>query len=61
MRNTGNGGALFRFKVFVTDDGPCPFSLFHHLIVEGGSLNRVFADIAEAYDGRPLSEEKCDG
>ena len=56
-----NGGALFRFKVFVTDDGPCLFSLFHHLIVDGGSLNLVFSDIAAAYDGRPLSEEKCDG
>lgn len=56
-----NGGALFRIRVFVTDDGPCLFSLFHHLIVDGGSLNIVFADIAAAYDGRPLSEEACDG
>ena len=56
-----NGGELFRFRVFVTDEGPCLFSLFHHLIVDGGSLNLVFSDIAAAYDGRPMSEEKCDG
>ena len=56
-----NGGAMYRVKVFVTDEGPCLFSLFHHLIVDGGSLNLVFADIAAAYDGRPLAEEKYDG
>ena len=46
-----NGGALCRFRIFVTDAGVCLFSLFHHLIVDGGSLNLVFADIAAAYDG----------
>ena len=56
-----NGGGMFRFRVFVTDEGVCLFSLFHHLIVDGGSLNLVFADIAAAYDGRPLSDERCDG
>ncbi len=56
-----NGGALCRFRIFVTDAGVCLFSLFHHLIVDGGSLNLVFADIAAAYDARALSEEKCDG
>lgn len=56
-----NGNLLFRFRIFVTDSGTCLFSLFHHLIVDGGSLNLVFSDIAAAYNGQPMSVEKCDG
>ena len=56
-----NGSLLFRFRIFVTDSGTCLFSLFHHLIVDGGSLNLVFSDIAAAYNGQPMSVEKCDG
>lgn len=56
-----NGGLLFRFKIIQTPDEIVMLSVFHHLIVDGGSLGIVFDDIAAAYDGRELSEESVDG
>ncbi len=55
------GKLLFRFKIFDTDDGLVLFSLFHHLIVDGGSLNIIYHDIASAYEGSELSREDLDG
>ena len=52
---------LFRFRIFVTPDETVLFSMFHHLIVDGSSLNIIFDDIAAAYDGRELSREDTDG
>ncbi len=56
-----NGGSLFRFRIIKTPDSTILLSVFHHLIVDGGSLNIVFRDIAAAYDGRELSAEGTDG
>lgn len=56
-----NGQLLFRFGIFVTPDEVVLVSVFHHLIVDGGSLNILFRDIAAAYDGRDLSDQGIDG
>ena len=56
-----NGGSLLRFKIVETPDSIVLCSVFHHLIVDGTSLNIVFREIAAAYDGQTLIDEKADG
>ena len=42
---------LFRFKIYVTPSNTVLLSDFHHLIVDGTSLNVLFNDISAIYDG----------
>ncbi|WP_407422537.1 amino acid adenylation domain-containing protein [Methanobrevibacter sp.] len=41
---------LFRFKIYETDSNVVLLADFHHLIVDGTSLNILFNDIAAIYD-----------
>ena len=56
-----NNNQLFRFKIYETPSETVLFSDYHHLITDGSSQMILFTDIANAYEGRPLSEEKVDG
>ncbi|MDO5826528.1 MAG: AMP-binding protein, partial [Methanosphaera sp.] len=42
---------LFRFKIYVTPSNTVLLADFHHLIVDGTSLNVLFNDITAIYDG----------
>lgn len=42
---------LFRFKIYVTPSSTVLLADFHHLIVDGTSLNVLFNDISAIYDG----------
>ena len=52
---------LFRFKIYETPDETVLFIDFHHLITDGVSQINIFADIANAYENRALTEEIVDG
>ena len=42
---------LFKFKIYVTPSNTVLLADFHHLIVDGTSLNVLFNDISAFYDG----------
>ena len=52
---------LFRFKIYKTSDETILFVDFHHIITDGVSQINIFADIANAYENRDLSQEIVDG
>ena len=45
------GNQLFRFKIYITPDNIVLLADFHHLIVDGTSINIIFNDICALYDG----------
>ena len=49
---------LFRFKIIKGSDGISLLSDFHHIIVDGTSLNLLFNEIASVYDNPDLELEK---
>ena len=51
-------GPLFRFKIF---KNTTLLADFHHIIMDGTSLNILFDEIARIYDGRDYSTEEIDG
>ncbi|RAP44129.1 MAG: hypothetical protein BZ135_08700, partial [Methanosphaera sp. rholeuAM6] len=50
-------GPLFRFKIV----GNSLFADFHHIIVDGTSLNILFDEITKIYDGKDYVLEQIDG
>lgn len=51
-------GPLFRFKIV---DDSILLADFHHIIVDGTSLNILFDEIASIYDGKDYELEEMDG
>ena len=51
-------GPLFRFKIV---DDSILLADFHHIIMDGTSLNILFDEIASIYDGRDYELEEIDG
>ncbi len=54
-------GPLFRFEIYKNPDETCLLADFHHIIVDGTSLNILFNDLGTIYDGGVVDEEKYDG
>lgn len=54
-------GPLFRFKIYSHPDETILLSDFHHLMVDGTSLNLLFNDLGAIYDGRVVEDEDYDG
>jgi Non-ribosomal peptide synthetase modules and related proteins len=54
-------GPLFRFKIYTHPHETILLSDFHHLMVDGTSLNLLFNDLGAIYDGRVLDAEEYDG
>ncbi|WP_296873067.1 condensation domain-containing protein, partial [uncultured Methanobrevibacter sp.] len=52
---------LFRFKIYKTVNETLLFVDFHHIITDGVSQRNLFADIANAYENKELSQEIVDG
>ena len=55
------GGQLFRAKIYVTDDAVILFIDIHHLITDGESIDKLFRNFANAYEGKEIKEEVIDG
>ena len=51
-------GPLFRFKIV---GNSMLLADFHHIIVDGTSLNILFDEIAKIYDGKEYEMEELDG
>jgi len=54
-------GPLFRFKIYTHQDETILLSDFHHLMVDGTSLNLLFNDLGAIYDDRVVDAEGYDG
>ncbi|MDO5836426.1 MAG: amino acid adenylation domain-containing protein [Methanobacterium sp.] len=54
-------GPLFRFKIYTHAHETVLLSDFHHLMVDGTSLNLLFNDLGAIYDGRVVDLEEYDG
>ena len=52
---------LFRFKIYKTHDETILFSDVHHIISDGESLDKLFTNIANAYQGREIEKETING
>ena len=52
---------LFRFKIYKTPSQTILFSDVHHIITDGESLDNLFNNISNAYDGKELEKETIDG
>ncbi|WP_414469030.1 amino acid adenylation domain-containing protein [Methanobacterium sp. ACI-7] len=52
---------LFRFKMYKNSDETCLLADFHHLILDGTSLNIFFNELGKLYDGRNIENEKYNG
>lgn len=48
---------LYRIRIFKTENGVYLFTDFHHLIMDGVSLDIFFRDITRAYDGFSLTKD----
>ncbi|WP_407416359.1 amino acid adenylation domain-containing protein [Methanobrevibacter sp.] len=53
-------GPLFRFKIIKNNDNVSLLCDFHHIIVDGTSLNILFRQIASVYDDPDLEFDKND-
>ena len=49
---------LFRFEIYRNSNETCLLSDFHHLIMDGYSLNILFKEIATIYDGGVVDDKK---
>jgi amino acid adenylation domain-containing protein/thioester reductase-like protein len=54
-------GPLFRFKIYTQPQETVLLSDFHHLMVDGTSLNLLFNELGAIYDGRVVDVEEYDG
>ena len=52
---------LFRFKIYKTPTETILFSDVHHIISDGESLDKLFTNIANAYQGIEIEKEEIDG
>ena len=52
---------LFRFKIYKTASETILFSDVHHIISDGESLDKLFANVANAYQGREIEKETING
>ena len=52
---------LFRFKIYTTPTETILFSDVHHIISDGESLDKLFTNIANAYQGIEIEKEEIDG
>ena len=50
-------GPLFRTEVYQTPQRVCLLTDFHHLILDGGSLDILFHELARAYNGESISKD----
>ena len=55
------GGQLFRAKIYETDDEVILFFDMHHIITDGESIDKLFKNFANAYDGKEIKAEAIDG
>ncbi len=56
-----NDGPLYRFEIYKTSNGTSLLADFHHIILDGTSLNILFNEIATIYDGGVVDTEEYDG
>ena len=54
-------GPLFRFEIYNSPNETSLLSDFHHIILDGTSLNILFNDLAKIYDGVDVDDEKYNG
>ena len=52
---------LFRFKIYKTPSETILFSDVHHIISDGESLDKLFTNISNAYQGIEIEKETIDG
>ena len=52
---------LFRFKIYKTSNETVLFSDVHHIISDGESLDKLFTNISNAYQGIEIEKETIDG
>ena len=54
-------GPLFRFEIYTNSNKTCLLSDFHHIIMDGTSLNILYNEIATIYDGGIVDDKDYDG
>ena len=54
-------GPLFRFEIYRNSNETCMLSDFHHIIMDGTSLNILYNEIATTYDGGVVDDKDYDG
>ena len=54
-------GPLFRFRIIKTQGNTSILCDFHHIILDGTSLNILFDEIAKSYDGIEYESEEING
>ena len=52
---------LFRFKIYKTPSETILFSDVHHIISDGESLDKLFTNISNAYQGIEIEKETING
>ena len=52
---------LFRFKIYKTPSEIILFSDVHHIISDGESLDKLFTNISNAYQGIEIEKETING
>ena len=55
------GGQLFRAKIYETDDEIILFIDIHHIITDDESIDKLFRNFANAYEGKEIKTEAIDG
>ena len=55
------GDQLFRFAIYKNEEEVCLLCDFHHIILDGGSLDIFLKDIAKIYDGKVVDKEEFTG
>ena len=56
-----HNGQLFRFKIYKTPSETILFSDVHHIISDGESLDKLFTNISNAYQGIEIEKETING
>jgi amino acid adenylation domain-containing protein/thioester reductase-like protein len=54
-------GPLIRFEIYKNPSEVCLLADFHHIILDGTSLNILFNDIGKIYDGEDVTPEERTG
>jgi len=52
---------LFRMEIYKTPEGNYLYMDFHHIIFDGASVPILLNDLADAYEGKPLTKEAFSG
>ncbi len=55
------GDQLFRFAIYKNENEVCLLCDFHHIVLDGGSLDIFLKDLATIYDGDAVNEEEYTG